>query len=157
MQNSVKLKKLDVTSISTNPPSFNRYIKNIKYIYVDISNISKLKKKIKTKYDYVVNLGGYVDHSNKTKTYNSHYIGCKNIFTISVFKKQNLKSFVQMGSSLEYGKNISPLKENSKCNPIAIYGRSKYLSSKFLLKKFREENFPVIILRLFKLMVHIKQ
>ncbi len=143
-----KNKKFDVTSISTNPPTYNRYIKNIKYIYVDISNLNKLRKKIKSKYDYVVNLGGYVDHSNKTKTYNSHYIGCKNLY--EVFKNQKLKSFVQMGSSLEYGKNISPLKENSKCNPTAIYGISKYLSSKFLLKKFRDENFPVIILRLFQ-------
>ena len=31
------------------------------------------------KFNYVVNLGGYVDHSNKSKVYKSHFIGCKNL------------------------------------------------------------------------------
>ena len=141
-------KKFDVTCISTKPPNKLRKVKKVNYIYVDISDKKKLQKKIKSRYNYVVNLGGYVDHSNIKKTYNSHFIGCKNLY--SVVKHAKLKLFVQMGSGLEYGKNISPLKESFVCKPNANYGRSKYLSTKFLIKKYKEEKFPVVIFRLFQ-------
>ena len=71
------IKKLKVTSISTRKPKPFRYVKRAKYVICDISNKKQLTKKINDKFDYVVNLGGYVDHSNKTKTYKSHYIGVK--------------------------------------------------------------------------------
>lgn len=141
-------KKFNVTSISTKPPIKTRYIKKINYILVDISDKNKLKKKLTKKYDYVVNLGGYVDHSNRKKTYHSHYIGCKNLNY--VFKNKKLKSFIQVGSSLEYGENLSPLNESLRCKPSSIYGKSKYLATKFLLKKYKEENFPVVVFRLFQ-------
>ena len=60
-------KKLIVTSISTKPAKKIRYLKKVKYIICDISDKKKLTKVIKKKYDYVVNLGGYVDHANKKK------------------------------------------------------------------------------------------
>ena len=47
---------------------------------------SKLRKLIKEDYNYVVNLGGYVDHSNKKKTYTSHYLGLKNLTSIFLKK-----------------------------------------------------------------------
>ena len=60
-------KKLIVTSISTKPAKKIRYLRKVKYIICDISDKKKLTKVIKKKYDYVVNLGGYVDHTNKKK------------------------------------------------------------------------------------------
>ena len=45
-----------------------------------------LNKNINQDYDFVVNLGGHVDHSNIKKTYESHYIGLKNLSNI--FKKE---------------------------------------------------------------------
>ena len=39
-------------------------VKKVKYIRLDISNKKEVKKITQT-YDYVVNLGGYVDHTNK--------------------------------------------------------------------------------------------
>ena len=65
-----KAKKLSwaVTSISSKPPPKKRYLPGVKYIVCDIQNKKKLKKKIKKKYfNYVINLGGYVDHSKKKK------------------------------------------------------------------------------------------
>ena len=56
-----------VTSISTKPPSNVRFLKGVKYIYCDISKEKEIKKKISAHYDYVVNLGGYVDHSKKKR------------------------------------------------------------------------------------------
>ena len=75
-------KSWQVTSISTKPPRKNRYLRKVKYIICDITKNKTLKKYIKNYFDYVVNLSGYVDHSNKKKTYISHYIGCKNLAKI---------------------------------------------------------------------------
>ena len=65
----------------------------------------KLKKSIRNDYDYVVNLGGHVNHKDKIKTYKSHFIGVKNL--IDIFTN-DLKGFVQIGSGGEYGKLKSP-------------------------------------------------
>lgn len=42
--------------------------------------------------------------------------------------------FIQIGSSLEYGKIKSPHKENFKCKPISYYGKAKYLATQYLKK-----------------------
>ena len=60
-------KNWSVTVISVNRPNRNRYIKKVKYIKCNISKKKDVFKKIKEKFYYVVNLGGYVDHINKKK------------------------------------------------------------------------------------------
>ena len=140
-------KKWQVISFSKNKPRKKRRLKKINYLIGDLSNLKDLKK-INQKYDYVVNLGGYVDHSNKTKTYNSHFIGCKNLARI--FLKKKIKSFVQVGSSGEDGKFKSPQIELSGGNPKSIYARSKFLASNYLLNLFKKRKFPVTILRLYQ-------
>tara|TARA_B100001123_G_scaffold444421_1_gene593240 strand:+ start:61 stop:972 length:912 start_codon:yes stop_codon:yes gene_type:complete len=137
-----------VTSISTKRPKKIRYLKRVKYILCDISKKNFLKKKIRENFNYVVNLGGYVDHSNRKKTLGSHYKGCKNL--TEFFLKKKPRAFIQMGSSGEYGTLRSPQKENSKCNPQSIYGQAKLLSSKYLINIFKKKNFPVTILRLYQ-------
>lgn len=141
-------KGLSVTSLSTKYPKKSRKLKHVKYIKCDLFNKKKLRKLIRKNYNFVVNLGGYVDHSNKIKTYNSHYIGCKNLSNI--FVKKNITSFVQMGSSGEYGKLPSPHNEKKFTNPDSIYGKSKYLATKYLLSLHKKNNFPVTILRLYQ-------
>jgi UDP-glucose 4-epimerase len=142
-----KKKKWKVTSFSKNNPKEKRKLTNVKYLKGDI-----LKKKdliiLKDNFDYVVNLGGYVDHSNKIKTYNSHYLGCKNL--CDYFLKKNIKSFVQIGSGEEYGKIKSPHKEINKCHPKATYSRAKFLSSKYLIHLHKKYNFPSTVLRLYQ-------
>ena len=140
-------KKWAVTSISIKKPRKIRRLSKVKYILCDITKKNNLKKKIKKYFHYVVNLGGYVDHSNKKKTFESHYTGCKNLTEILI--KNKPLAFIQMGSSVEYGSAKSPQKENSKCNPKSIYGRAKLLSTKHLIKIFEKKSFPSIILRLY--------
>ena len=121
-------KNWSIVSFSKNPPKEIRKINGIKYINGDLSRKKDLIR-IKGSFDYVVNLGGYVDHVNKVKTFKSHYIGCKNL--ANYFLKKKIKSFVQIGSGGEYGKLKSPHKETNKCNPKSVYNRSKFLSSKY--------------------------
>jgi len=139
-----------VTSISSKKPKKIRYLSKVKYVFCDITKKKSLNKSIQKNFDYVVNLGGYVDHSNKKKTFESHYTGCKNL--AEIFIKKMPMAFVQMGSSIEYGKIKSPQKENAKCNPKlikSIYGKAKLLSSIYLINLFKKKNFPSTILRLY--------
>ena len=144
----LKKRRFKVHSISTNRPKKYRLVKGVKYFISDISNLSKLKKVVnKDKYNYVVNLGGYVDHSNKKKTFNSHYIGCKNL--VKIFCNSKIRKFIQMGSSGEYGSTKSPHYENFKTKPLTVYNLSKKKASDFLLKYYKKFNFPVTIFRLY--------
>lgn len=138
-----------VTSISTKKPKKIRKLKKVKYIFSDITNKKLLKKKLKINYDYVVNLAGYVDHSHKVKTIRSHFNGCKNIS--SLFINSKIEKFIQIGSSVEYGKIKSPQKENEfpKNKILSNYGEAKLLSTKFMLDLNKKFNFPSVIVRLY--------
>ena len=138
-----------VDSISTKSPPKKRKLKKVNYLKIDISKKKKLIKNLKSDYDFVVNLAGYVDHSKKNKTMKSHFNGCKNL--ANFFLNKNLKKFVQIGSSIEYGKSRSPQKENKKNlrETYSTYGNAKLLSTKFLLELKKKYNFPITILRLY--------
>tara|TARA_Y100000590_G_scaffold470773_1_gene670022 strand:- start:10767 stop:11675 length:909 start_codon:yes stop_codon:yes gene_type:complete len=138
----------NVWSISKKKPKKHRYVSGVKYKYCDIFNKKKLMSLLKENFDYVVNFGGYVDHINIKRTFNTHFIGVKNL--VALFKSKNIKSFIQIGSSSEYGTLKSPHHENSKCSPKMIYGKSKYKATKFLLKEFKNNKFPVTILRFYQ-------
>jgi nucleoside-diphosphate-sugar epimerase len=140
-------KNFKVTSVSKNPPKKFRFLKKVKYIICDINN-EKILKKIDDNFDYVVNLGGYVDHKNKRETYRSHYLGLKKI--TKIFIKKKIKKFIQIGSSMEYGRVQSPQKEHFKCYPESIYGISKLLSTEHLINLYKKKKFPVVILRLYQ-------
>jgi nucleoside-diphosphate-sugar epimerase len=141
--------KWSVTSLSTKKPKKARKLNKVKYIFCDISNKKKLNKKLKPNFDYVVNLAGYVDHSHKKKTIKSHYNGCKNLS--SIFLKTKIKKFIQIGSSVEYGKVKSPQFENKKNRQksFSTYGSAKLLSTKHLLTLQKKFNFPATIIRLY--------
>ena len=96
-----------------------------------------------------MNLGGYVDHSNKKLTYNTHFVGCKNL--VKFFENTKLKSFIQIGSCLEYGRLASPQLEVKGSRPLSIYSKSKLLATKFLIDKHQRKKFPVVILRAYQI------
>ena len=144
------LKKWKVTSISTNSPKRTRFLPKVKYLTLDITKKKPLLKKIKSNFDYVVNFGGYVNHSEKVKTYKSHYIGCKNL--ADIFKNKKIKSFIQIGSSVEYGNLKSPQNEKDKTDVKKLkstYGKAKLMATNYLLKLNVRCNFPCTILRLY--------
>ena len=145
-----KLSKSNYTlsSISTKKPINKKKIKGVNYIALDISKKKELSKLKNLEFDTLINLGGYIDHSKKKKTFDSHYIGTKNL--INYFKEKNLKKFIQIGSSLEYGNQKSPQKENLECKPRGNYGLAKYKASKFL-NEIKNINFTYMILRLYQI------
>jgi len=137
-----------VVSASLRPPKKERRLKKVKYIKLDTSkkNFKILKK---YKFDYVINSAGYVEHKNIERIMKGHYLSVKNLY--AYFKNRNLKSFIQIGSSAEYGNTKMPHKEFFNCKPLGVYGKYKLKATHFLLKKFKENEFPVTVLRLYQL------
>ena len=138
----------NVTSISSKKPSKPKFLKKVKYIICDIRNFNQLKKKIDNNFDYVVNLGGYVDHTKKKETYTSHYYGCKNL--AKIFLEKSITSFVQIGSGLEYGKLKTPHKEEQKGSPNSTYASAKYKATKYLISLYKTNKIPISIIRLYQ-------
>lgn len=62
--------------------------KGVNSIALDITKKTLLFKKLnKYKIDYVVNLAGHINHKEKKRTYQTHYLGCKNLIDYSIKKK----------------------------------------------------------------------
>lgn len=151
------IKKLDnlnfkIFSLSRFKPKVEKKIKSTNYIYCDLKDKKKLIKCLKNKdFDFVINLGGEINHSNKKKVYNSHFLGTKNL--IDIFKDKKIKKFIQFGSSIENGNVKSPQKEYlvkdiNKIN--SNYGKAKHLATQILLKYYKTYSFPVVIFRLYQ-------
>lgn len=144
-------KNWDVISISRKKASKKRYLKNIKYIFCDTRNSTVLKKKLNKidQINYVINTSGEINHQLKKKVYQSHFIGVKNLSNYFINKK--IKLFLQIGSSMEYGRVRSPQKESFKASPVSHYGKAKLYSTNYLLNLYKKNKFPVLILRPYQL------
>jgi nucleoside-diphosphate-sugar epimerase len=127
-------------------------IDKVHYINVDIANENSLGIELKNKkFDHIINLSGYVDHSSYFDTgvavIETHFQGVANL--VKLLDKQSLKNFIQIGSSDEYGLNHAPQIETQRELPISSYAFAKSASSHFLQMLYRTENLPVIVLRPF--------
>ena len=89
-----------------------------------------------------------VGHFNKKKTTDNQYLGVKNLLNYLI--KKQIKSFIQIGSSAEYGITKSPQREKSKCKPKLIYGKAKFQATKYVQKISRKKLVTGIILRLYQ-------
>lgn len=139
-----------IHSVSHNKISNSEKIKNVKYFFFDISNKKKLNKFLIDKYDYIFNLGGNIDHNDKKKTYQAHYLGFKNLSNF--FMKKKIKRFIQIGSSTEYEFARAPQSENTKINVNKLnssYSLSKYKSTIEAQNLYIQKKFPIIIVRIF--------
>jgi len=144
-------KKYDVTIITSRdyPSSLKKICK---VICCDICDREKLLEKLKNKeFNYVINCSGSIEHdsfNNGGRKYiDQHFSGVLNL--IESINKKYLKSFIQLGSSDEYGFNEAPQTELQRESPISPYSLGKAASTHFLQMLHRQEDFPVIIFRLF--------
>jgi len=140
-----------VTCLSLNP---NKCIINldVNYIVADITDKDSLKCLIgDTEFNYVVNCGGYIDHSlffnGGRKIFDTHFQGVLNL--IEALNQDALLSFVNIGSSDEYGNVAAPQSEIQREAPISPYSLGKVASTHFLQMLYRTEGFPATTLRLF--------
>jgi nucleoside-diphosphate-sugar epimerase len=127
--------------------------KNLKYIFCDYKNFKSLRKKINKHYDYVINLGGYIDHSKffgkGRVVIDDHFLSTMNILTS--IKRKKIKRYLHVGTCDEYGDNLSPMKETFREDPISPYAVGKVASVNLLTMLYKTEKFPVTILRVFNI------
>jgi nucleoside-diphosphate-sugar epimerase len=101
------------------------------------------------KFDYVVNAGGYIDHrpyfSGGRSLIDQHFVATMNL--LDLVKGLELKGYVQIGSSDEYGSMEAPQKENTREMPIAPYSLAKVASNHLVQMLYRTEGLPGVIVR----------
>lgn len=142
---------LIVHSISKKKPKKRLQVRKVKYLLADTIKKNSLKK-YNFDYDYVVNSSGYSyfpkNKKEKINLLKNHYYGMLNI--INLLNKKILKKFVHIGSSMEYGSIPGPQSEKYKCKPNNYYGTVKLKCTNFLKKKFIDDKFPSVVLRVFQ-------
>ena len=148
---SVQKKGWQMTSVSLNPPTEERIVDCVRYLTFDMTDQTLVKKHLCEDFDYVVNLGGYIDHqlfrNGGRSLIETHFTALQNL--LEVLPCNNLKRFVQIGSSDEYGNAPAPQHEDYREKPISPYSFSKVASTHLLQMLYRTENFPAVTLRLF--------
>lgn len=138
----VKLKPVD------NPPS----LVGAEYIVADIadSKIYDFAERF-SQYTHVINLAGYIDHSKfmagGSRVLETHFLGLLNLIKLLDFS--TLESFVQVGSSDEYGDAPAPQVENSHCTPFSCYSVAKLSATQFMMMLCETEGFPATVVRPF--------
>lgn len=143
---------VEVTGLSLHPPAADKQQQQVTYINADISNSAALSEAIgDRKFDYVINCSGYIDHtaySNGGRSqFDTHFHGLLNL--VDCVNHPQLKGFVQIGSSDEYGDALSPQREDMRENPISPYACAKVAASHFIQTLHRTEGFPGVVARLF--------
>ena len=131
---AVQQKGWEITSISLNSPSKERFVDGVRYLHFDIADQIHLKKYIIEEFNYVVNLSGYISHNlfmdGGQRLIETHFIALQNL--LEVLPRGKLERFVQIGSSDEYGNLKAPQHEGLREKPISPYSFAKVASTYFL-------------------------
>lgn len=148
------IKKANTLGWTTTNLSLNSDKKKLSDIFIqaDIGEYEDLKSLIEEKsFNYVVNCGGYVDHSSffdgGRDIIKTHLNGVFNL--INLIKKDSLEKFINIGSSDEYGLKPSPQNESYREDPCSAYSFAKTASTHFLQMIYKTEEIPTTTLRLF--------
>ena len=128
----------EVISISKNNIKMARKIKGAKYIYHDLCKpINKDQFTSLKDIDYIINCSGYINHNNfqngGKEIFNQHLESVYLLTNLAI--DLNVKTFVQIGSSDEYGKKQSPINESIREEPMSPYSLAK-LASTHLLEQY---------------------
>jgi len=140
-----------VDSLGLSIPIEEKKNRGVTYIMGDITDPETLKFLEIKKYDYIVNSGGYINHSSFVsggdKFLQAHFGGVVNL--VKSIDRTNLKRFINIGSSDEYGDTPAPQFESNRERPISPYSAGKAAATQFLQMLYRTERFPAVTLRLF--------
>lgn len=143
----------DVTVLGVSKsPNEGLIPKGVSVLQADITDRENLKSVLSgSSFDYVFNLSGYIDHTpffkGGRKVIEAHFTGLMNL--LDCLNKEDLKGFVQIGSSDEYGGAVAPQREDVREMPISPYSFAKTAASHFIMTLSGTEKFPGAVLRLF--------
>jgi len=144
----------EVVSLGLNQPAGARIQPGARYVVADLARAESPESLFALDercFDYVVNLGGYIDHtlfgSGGRRVMRGHFDALLNL--LEYLDRSTLLRFVQVGSSDEYGPGPAPQREDQREQPISPYSLAKVAATHFLQMLHRSEKFPAVTLRLF--------
>jgi len=119
----------------------------IELVYGDLLNKESLRKAVDS-IDVVYHLAGEV-YSKKSSDYRKVNVeGTGNLIECCLGK--SIRKFIYFSSIAAVGPSKDKeklLNEDTPCNPITPYGKSKYEAEKLISLYFNQYNFPAVILR----------
>ena len=123
-----------------------------KYLSVDIRDKGRLASLLKEfDFEYIFNFCGYINHTpyfkNGRDVIDVHFIGLLNLLDQTCGSQ--LKCFVNVGSSDEYGDNVSPQNEAMREDAISPYSVAKVAETQLIQTLAKTENFPGVVVRPF--------
>jgi len=126
----------------------------------DISNEIEIKNWIlKKKFDVFLHLAAIVPTTEIEKNYKLakkvNYHANKNIVNTLLLKENVF--FFYASSSHVYSSSLKKLREDTKPKPLTIYGRLKYSSEKYIIKKFKDTKNNYCIGRIFSFTHHTQK
>lgn len=118
----------------------------IEYKYGDITDKSSLIEATKG-IDFVFHAAGITRAKNKAEYFRVNASGTKNLVQVCLETNPPVKKFIYVSSQTAAGpaRDLHPIDENAKCEPINDYGRSKLEGEKEVLN-FKDK-LPVTIIR----------
>lgn len=131
------------------PTSDTRHLKKlgIELVYGDLLDKESLRKAIDSS-DVVYHLAGEVYSKKSSDFYKVNVEGTRNLIESCVGR--NIGKFIYFSSIAAVGPSKNKetlLNEDTPCNPITAYGKSKYEAEKLISFYFNQYNFPAVVLR----------
>ncbi|MCY6482749.1 GDP-mannose 4,6-dehydratase [Clostridium aestuarii] len=124
---------------------------DVKIYYVDLYDEYKLNKIIKViNPEYIFHLatyGGYPFQHEISKIISTNINGTINL--INACKNIDYKSFINIGSSSEYGLKENPMRECNLLEPINLYGITKSTATLYCNMIAKTQKKPINTIRLF--------
>ena len=121
------------------------------WVAVDLADAATLGPLRQHQFEYVFNLGGYIDHTTYLnggrRVIEQHLIGVFNL--VDAVRSESLKGFVQIGSSDEYGDLEAQQREDRLGRAISPYALAKQSAGLFIQMLAEREGFPGVAARLF--------
>jgi UDP-glucose 4-epimerase len=136
--------------VATGPAGWPGGSSDAEFLELDVREGEAVDRLIgKARPDVIFNLAGKVGGDRSSSAYFEHIdvtvTGSLNLANSAL--KHEVSSFVQMGSSEEYGEGPVPFKESQRAKPVSPYSACKVSATECLLAAWRSFGLPVVVVR----------
>ena len=109
--------------MSIHPPKHERNVTGVEYHHADLLALNEVESLLSDReFDYVVNLGGYIDHTlfkqGGRQLIEEHFVAVQNL--LAVLSRERLQAYIHIGSSDEYGNAPALKHENERISDLTI-------------------------------------